>query len=107
VRAFSSQTFWSRFFKEFRCSRCGSQDGFVSRPRNLFERYALPFLAMRAARCGDCYHRSYHASRVPLLPHPEQHKFAPSGSVGTGDGAELKSTEKGTNGDHGDRQQIA
>jgi len=107
VHAFSSQMLWSRFFREFRCSQCGSPDGFVSRPRNLFEKYGLPLLAMRAARCGDCYRRSYLASRVPLLPNPEQHKFAPAGSVGPGDGTELKSTQKGTNGDGGDRQRIA
>ena len=103
----SSQTFWSRFFREFRCSQCGSPDGFVSRPRNLFERYGLPLLAMRAARCGDCYRRSYLASRVPLLPHPEQHKFVPAESVIPRNEAEPKSTQKGTSVDGRGGQRIA
>ena len=103
----SSQTFWSRFFREFRCSQCGSPDGFVSRPRNLFERYGLPLLAMRAARCGDCYRRSYLASRVPLLPHPEQHKFVSADTVIARNEAEPKSTQKGTSVDGRGGQRIA
>ena len=107
MRVSSRQTFWSRFFKEFRCSRCGSRDGFVSRPRNVFERYGLWLLAMRPARCGDCYHRSYLPSRVPLLPHPEKRKFDSAGIETPGNGAEPKGIQKGTNVDGGDRQRIA
>jgi hypothetical protein len=90
-----SPTSWSRFFMEFRCSRCGSPDGFVSRPRNLFERYGLRLLALRPARCGECYGRSYRPARVPLFPHPEQLRSHPSGT--SRPGAQTEGIQKGTN----------
>lgn len=73
--ALSSPAFWVRFFSEFRCHHCGSPDGYVSRPRNLFEKYGLRLLYMRTARCGDCYGRSYRPLRVPLLPRPKSLDF--------------------------------
>ena len=73
--ALSSPTFWVRFFSEFRCHHCGSPDGYLSRPRNLFEKYGLRVLYMRTARCGDCYERSYRPLRVPLLPRPKSLDF--------------------------------
>jgi len=69
--ALSSPTFWVRFFSEFRCHHCGSPEGYVSRPRNLFEKYGLSLLYLRTARCGDCYTRSYRPASVPLLPRPK------------------------------------
>ena len=74
----SSPAFWSRFFTQFLCHHCGCEDGFVSRPRNLFEANVLPFLAMRPARCGDCYRRSYRPVRVPLLPRREGERADPA-----------------------------
>lgn len=73
--AFSSPAFWVRFFREFRCSQCQSREGYVSRPRNLFEEYALRLMYLRTARCGDCYRRSYRPLSVPLLPRPEPMRF--------------------------------
>ena len=73
--AFSSPAFWVRFFREFRCPQCRSREGYVSRPRNLFEEYALRLIYLRTARCGDCYRRSYRPLSVPLLPRPEPMRF--------------------------------
>jgi len=69
--ALSSPTFWVRYFSEFRCHHCGSPEGYVSRPRNLFEKYGLRLVYLRTARCGDCYSRSYRPASVPLLPRPK------------------------------------
>jgi hypothetical protein len=71
----SSPAFWVRFFGEFRCHQCGSREGYVLRPRNLFEKYGLPWLFFRTARCGDCYRRSYRPLRVPLAPRPKPLNF--------------------------------
>jgi len=73
--ALSTPTFWARFFSEFRCHQCGSPEGYVSRPRNLFERYGLRLVYLRAARCGDCYSRSYRPASVALMPRPKPLKF--------------------------------
>ena len=73
--ALSSPTFWARFFSEFRCHHCGSPEGYVSRPRNLFEKYGLRLFYLRTARCGDCYSRTYRPAGVPLLPRPKPLKF--------------------------------
>jgi hypothetical protein len=71
----SSPTFWVRFFSEFWCHRCGSYEGYISRPRTLFEKYGLRLLFLRPARCGDCYRRSYRPLSVPLQPRPEPLKL--------------------------------
>ena len=73
--ALSTPTFWARFFSEFRCHQCGSPEGYVSRPRNLFEKYGLRLVYLRTARCGDCYSRSYRPASVPLMPRPKPLKF--------------------------------
>jgi hypothetical protein len=81
----SSPAFWSRYFTRFICHHCGSEDGFASRPRNLFESHFLPLLALRPARCGDCYRRSYRPTRVPLLPRREGERASdPGGSSPAG-----------------------
>jgi hypothetical protein len=69
--ALSSPSFWVRFFSEFRCHHCGGSEGYVSRPRSLFEKYAIRLFMLRMARCGDCYQRSLRPIRVPLLPRPK------------------------------------
>ena len=63
----TSPTFWSRFFSEFRCTHCGSDAGYQSRPRNLLEKYVAPVLCLRPVRCGDCYRRCLRPMSVPLL----------------------------------------
>jgi hypothetical protein len=73
--ALSSPTFWVRFFSEFRCHHCGSPEGYLSRPRNLFEKYGLRLFYLRPARCGDCYSRSYRPASVHLLPRPKPLHF--------------------------------
>jgi hypothetical protein len=45
--------------KPFRCSDCGSVDGYRSRPRNFIEKYVLPVLFLRPIRCAECCRRSY------------------------------------------------
>ena len=105
MHAFSSPAFWYQFFSKFRCYECGSLDGFVSRPRNLFEKYGLRLLAMRPARCGDCFRRSYRPARVALLPRNEEFKLkrpAMPEVVAPGQGGE-KETNEGT----GDPRRIA
>ena len=82
--ALSSPTFWVRFFSEFRCHHCGSPEGYVSRPRNLFEKYGLRLFYLRTARCGDCYTRSYRPASVPLFARPKPlHVERESGAVPT------------------------
>ena len=54
------------FFKHFRCSYCGSDAGYPSRPRNFVERYLAPLVLLRKVRCGDCYRREYRPFSVPL-----------------------------------------
>jgi hypothetical protein len=61
-----SPSFWDRFFREFRCTNCGSDAGYRSRPRNFIERYLAPILYLRTVRCGDCYRRSFRPLSVPL-----------------------------------------
>lgn len=71
----SSQEFWAHFFSEFRCRSCGSDAGFVSRPRNFFERRVLPVFLLKTVRCGDCYHRSFRPMTVKVRPRREHFNF--------------------------------
>lgn len=103
-----SPAFWSRFFTEFRCHHCGSEDGFVSRPRNLFEAYVLPLLALCPARCGDCFRRSYRPIRVPLLPRREgKHASDPAALPMPESATNVGVAEKGTSEKDTGRQRIA
>jgi hypothetical protein len=63
--------FWNTFFREFRCSHCGSDAGYPSRPRNFLEKYLAGMIFLRPVRCGDCYRRSLRPTSVPLR---EKHK---------------------------------
>jgi hypothetical protein len=107
VQAFSSPAFLCRFFSIFECYRCGSLDGFVSRPRNLFERYGLRFLAMRPARCGHCYRRSYRPMRVPLLPRREDPKVESAAIIVPGLAVRPQAAQEGTDKHSEDRRRIA
>jgi len=104
---FSSPAFWYRFFSEFRCYKCGSFEGFASRPRNLFENYGLRLLGMRPARCGECYQRFYRPSRVPLLPRPGELNFGPEQMPASTLAAERKATHKETKDGGAGQQRIA
>lgn len=105
--ALSSPTFWARFFSEFRCHHCGSPEGYVSRPRNFFEKYGLRILYMRTARCGDCYTRSYRPAGVPLLPRPKPVKFDAGTMVMPPPPAERKVPRSETSSEETQRQHIA
>jgi hypothetical protein len=105
--AFSKPAFWYRFFKEFVCYNCGSHEGYVSRPRNLFERYGLRLLWLRSARCGDCYLRSYLPARVPLMPRPEELNFDPESMLAATLAAERKVSQKETKDGADTQQRIA
>jgi len=67
----SSQEFWAHFFKDFRCAKCGSDAGYESRPRNVFEQCVVPLLLLKMVRCGDCYHRSFRPMNVAVRPRKE------------------------------------
>jgi hypothetical protein len=73
--------FWALFFSKFQCHRCGSQEGYVSRPRNLVERYALRPFFLRPARCGDCGRRTWRPVTVPLHQRQEPKRFDPVARV--------------------------
>jgi hypothetical protein len=46
-------------FRHYQCRDCGSEVGFRSRRRNLFERYILPLFLLGPVRCGECFRRDY------------------------------------------------
>lgn len=104
---FSSPSWWVRFFREFRCHHCGSSEGYVSRPRNYFERHGLWMFSMRMARCGECYRRSYRPSRVPLLPRPETMNLDPEQPLASTLSAERKVAEKQAQESGGSPRRIA
>ena len=58
---------WTNFLDEFHCRGCGGHEVYRSRPRNFFERYALPVLLLRPVRCERCYHRRYVFRTIPAL----------------------------------------
>jgi hypothetical protein len=105
--AFCQPAFWYRFFTEFLCHNCGSREGYVSRPRNLFERYGLRLFFLRAARCGDCYVRSYRPVRVHLMPRPEELNFDPEAMLAATLAAERKVSQKETKDGADTQQRIA
>jgi hypothetical protein len=77
----SSQEYWACFFSEFRCRNCGSDAGYLSRPRNFFERRIVPILLMKMVRCGDCYHRSFRPLNVKVRPRRVHMNFDPVRAV--------------------------
>jgi hypothetical protein len=64
----SSQEFWAHFFTGFLCSRCGSDLGYASRPRNFFERFVIPVFFLKTVRCGECYRRTYRPLNLKVRP---------------------------------------
>jgi hypothetical protein len=49
-------------------------NGYRSRPKNFTERYLLPLLLLRPARCGDCFKRSYQSAFAKVRPRREPKK---------------------------------
>ena len=70
---------WSRFFEEFYCRECGSQEAYQSRPRSFFERRVLPLLLLQAVRCERCYHRVYVLRTIPALERGQLERKGPKG----------------------------
>jgi len=64
--ALRSPAFWAHLFTQFHCYFCGSEEGYSSRRRSLFEREVLPWLYLRPVRCGVCFRRFYLPASVPL-----------------------------------------
>jgi len=50
----------------YRCTDCGSDIGFRSRPRSFSERYLLPVLFLQPVRCGECFRRDYRLRFTPV-----------------------------------------
>lgn len=78
-----SKPSWNRFFDEFYCLECCSQEAYRSRPRNFLEKYLLPLLLLQTVRCERCYHRVYVLSSIPVLerfpPERKQPQREPGG----------------------------
>ena len=54
------------FALQYRCLECGSEIGFRSRRRTLFERILLPLFLMQPVRCGECFRRDYRMIFTPV-----------------------------------------
>jgi len=94
--ALSGSRFWAPLLKEFRCRKCGSSEGYASRQRNWIEKFILPVLGLRPARCGDCYQRAWRRESVPLLPRKEPMKFDPEAMVAPARAADSGEAHKET-----------
>jgi hypothetical protein len=103
--AFARPRFWALFFSEFCCHNCGGREGYVSRPRNFVEKYALPSLMLRPVRCGDCYRRSWRPLGVHLLQRMDAMKFDAEAMAASA--ADRKETQKETRDRRNDRRRIA
>lgn len=64
--ALRSSAFWVQLFTRFHCCFCGSEEGYASRRRSLFETEVLPWLYLRPVRCGACFRRFYLPASVPV-----------------------------------------
>jgi len=64
--ALTRPAFWIHFFTQFHCYYCGSEQGYSSRRRNVFESSLLPWFFLRPVRCGDCSRRFYVPVSVPV-----------------------------------------
>jgi len=105
--AFARPGFWALFFTEFKCHHCGSREGYVSRPRDFLETYVLSVVALRPARCGECYRRTWRPVRVPLLPRMESMNFDPEQMVASAQAADHKEAQEETRVRPPDRHRIA
>jgi hypothetical protein len=62
------------FARLYECRDCGGFNGYRSRPKNFTERFLLPLLLLRPARCGDCFKRSYQSAFVKVRLRRESKK---------------------------------
>jgi hypothetical protein len=47
------------FARQYQCPDCGSDEGYRSRPRNLYEKYVLRLFLLQPVRCAECFRRSW------------------------------------------------
>ena len=47
-------------------------------PKNFTEKFLVPLMFLKPARCGDCFKRSYQSSFVRLRPRRESKKEQPT-----------------------------
>jgi hypothetical protein len=50
----------------YHCHDCGSEIGFRSRRRTIFERFVLPIFLLQPVRCGECFRRDYRLIFTPV-----------------------------------------
>src|SRR5271168_4381386 len=81
VARISPDQVWFQKYLEFHCDDCGSDTGFRSRRRTLFERYLLPAFLLQPVRCAECFRRDYRLIVVPVkerLPEPVKKAATPA-----------------------------
>ena len=61
----------------YRCSDCGSEEGFRSRRRTLAERFLLPLFLIRPVRCAECFRRDYRLIFTPVRERLSETRIAP------------------------------
>jgi hypothetical protein len=59
------------FPSRYYCVDCGAAEVYRSRPRSFLEKYVLPLLLHRAARCSNCFRRVYVSIFSQLLEREE------------------------------------
>jgi hypothetical protein len=62
----SPDQLWFQRFLEYHCDDCGSDIGFRSRRRGIFERYLLPIFLLQPVRCAECFRRDYRLVFMPV-----------------------------------------
>jgi hypothetical protein len=82
VASNSSAQLWFERYLEFHCDDCGSETGFRSRRRTLFERYVLPAVLLQPVRCAECFRRDYRLIFVPVRERLSEAVPKPPVSVG-------------------------
>ena len=66
------------FSRPFKCQDCGGLNGYRSRPKDFTEKFLVPLMFLKPARCGDCFKRSYQSAFVRLRPRRESKKEQPA-----------------------------
>jgi len=68
----------------YRCRDCGSETGFRSRRRTVFERFVLPIFLLKPVRCGECFRRDYRLVFVKVRDRlSDMPKIMPAKPAGT------------------------
>lgn len=55
--------------RPYRCTECGKDIAFRSRPRTFAERYILPLILMQPVRCAECFRRDYRSIFTSVYEH--------------------------------------